>query len=411
MKDVREEIRGWVNECITDVEQEGACSCIMLLHYDGRGMDNEIFSMKSGSSNKWGKIDDMAESFFRFAQRHASGHTGAQQFKLQAVYGDSGRATRFLPFGIQGVLSFGPIPGGGSTEPPTSTGSLQQGMRLTELLVQGAFAERGRVAETADRMLDRAMRRQAELELENREMWIALKTVLMELQKEKHADKMKELMAARMTEFGKHLIKLAPALINMMADREVFPLSASDTGILDTIAEFSSVEDLRQMQAVLSLKGESGQQIAVALTNRFEAYHKRKAEEAEADKRLLAGLPSRSYEEAELDAAGDAIKALRGRNGGVEAPAASVTTGAVKALMNAPEKTNGSGHRETQGAPQNEVQDVPLPRGGFNDAENFLADLFEKVPREKIEMVIGVLGMDQPELAGRMKELLVAFKS
>ena len=42
-QDVKVEMRGWIAECLADVEQEGGCSIIGLLHKDGSGRENTIW--------------------------------------------------------------------------------------------------------------------------------------------------------------------------------------------------------------------------------------------------------------------------------------------------------------------------------------------------------------------------------
>ncbi len=404
---VRDEIQNWITEVITEVTEQGSAAFVSLLHFDGHGRENELLSMKVGSA-KWGNADTMAETFHRYAERHARGLPGSQQFKLHAGFGTSSSATRFLPFGMAGALSFGALPGGGlASEAPTPTGQISQGMRMGEIVVQGMIGQINPTFRVQSDLIGRLMAYLKDAESDKRELWIACKSLLLELQKEKHADKMRELMAARMTEFGKHIITLAPAIINMMADREVFPLSVADTATLDFIASVSNPTDIATMQAALMAKGEGGKEIAVVLTERFNKYHQRKGEEAAADRRLMDGLPSRSYDEAEQDAAGDAIRALRGKSSNGAANGASGTEAAVKAL------TNGNGNGTKASPPQVPAKEDPpkAPREGFNDAEHFLADLFQTVAPEKINLVINMLGVEQPELAGKMRQMLALFRS
>ena len=97
---------------------------------------------------------------------------------------------------------------------------MQQGMRITELIIQGALAQHGRNSEVQDKLIMRLMSYLEVANVENRELWVALKTVLMELQKQTHEQRLKEITAARMAEFQRQVIKLAPSLLNMMAGRE-----------------------------------------------------------------------------------------------------------------------------------------------------------------------------------------------
>ena len=400
MHDVRDSIRGWIVECLGNIEEVGAASCIVLVHFDGRGVENQIFDIKSTHA-KWNKPEDMADAFFKFANRHASGYTGSQQFKLKCLYGEALAPKRELPFGLSGVLAFGPIPGGGTTEPPTATGAMQQGMRITELIIQGALAQHGRNSEVQDKLIMRLMSYLEVANVENRELWVALKTVLMELQKQTHEQRLKEITAARMAEFQRQVIKLAPSLLNMMAGREVFPLSTADTELIETIAQVATPSDLRMLQAgVMGKPG--GENIAALLADRFDQARKRAAEDRANEARLAAGRDSVSYEEAERDAAGMAMKALRGQVLD-DLPEGLAARAAIKALS--PDKANkangANGALKAPGANGHANGDAP---SAINAGEPALIDGLFDALGDQAEMMLGVLAEKDPVLAQRMRD-------
>lgn len=399
MKDVKDDIRGWITECLENVEEAGALSYVSLVHFDGRGVDHDLFTIKVGSA-RWGKPDEMTESFYRFAQRHAGGLTGSQQFQLSAVFGTGDKPLRVLPFGLQGVLSYGPIPGGGSTEPPTQIGQLQQGMRLTELLVQGAFGQTAKNADVQNRLIDQLTARLHVLEIDNRELWLALKDQILEAQKAKHADKMKELWMQRMTEFGKNIMQLAPALLNMMAGREIFPLSAADTGILDSICQHASPDDVRALQTMLLTKGEGGKELGVTLASRYEEYNKRVAKMKADDERLMAGLPPRPYEESEEDAAGRAMKALKGRAAIVTPEQSQLTQGS-------------NGHAQVAPELARAIDNPPAVTRALGPADDLLDTMLQTVSEGEVEMLATMMAAkrpDQPDLGERIKARFTALK-
>ena len=406
-QDVKVEMRGFITECLADVEQEGECSIIGLCHKDGSGRENTIFSMKSGSG-KFGDADAMTETFYRFAQRHANGLIGQQQFELNAVWGKNDTATRVLPFGMPGRLQFGAIPGGGATEPPTEMGMRSQGMRMGEMAVQGAFGQMARNSEVQQRIVDGLMRRQTELEQENRELWIGCKNLLLELGRQRHDERMKELTAARLADFQKQAMRLAPALLNMVADREIFPLAVADESIFDFIASTTTPEDFKALTTILAQK-EGGEKIVPVLIDRYNKYHERAKEEQRKEERLLAGLPDRTYDEAERDAMGDAMKALRPKGMiGVEseAPALPAPGDVIRSAVTRVLESSQNG--DAISTPKRSTP--PPPPNDDKVAADLMRDLFAGVPADQIGTMIAVLGANNPALGERLRAQFEKFK-
>jgi hypothetical protein len=391
----RETIRQWLESEFAAVEESGAVAIIGMVHHAHSG-PAQLHAMKVGHS-KWGDADAMAHTFDSIASRHARGVSsgGAQQYELSICRGSDGRPTTVLPFVRVGSPNITGPSGSLATEPPTTVGQVQQGMRQAELVVQGMLGQIHPTFRVQGDLIDKLMKRLSEVDQENRELWVAAKGLLMELMKEKHADKMRELMAARMTEFAKHVMRLAPALLNMMTGREVFPLSPADTGILDTIAALATPEDVRALSAVLMTKGDEGAALATVLTDRFSTYHKRRKEEETAEQRLIAGLPARSYEEAERDAAGDAMRVLRGGGGPKALPANGKSGGGSSAGL---AKTNGNGHAD--------VSTTPTSPG--SEGDQLWQDVFNQVPADMIHMLASGLGTQDPELS---KRVLAAYEA
>jgi hypothetical protein len=379
----RVEIQTFLEEEFGLVTEDGAVATVDLQHHAHSG-PVEMHNMKVGHG-KWGKPDEMAATFDALAVRHAKGIVGggAQQYELSVCRGTSGRPSSVLPFVRVGSSNITGPSGSLATEPPTPIGQLQQGMRMGEQVVQGMIGQINPTFRVQGELIDRLMRRLSECDQENRELWIACKDLILDLQKTRHAEKLTELNAARMAEFQKQAMTLAPALLNMMAGREVFPLSTADTAILDSIAGWASAEDIRMITGALATK-EGGPAIASSLTDRFDLYHKRKAAEATAEKRMLEGLPKRTYEEAENDAAGDAMRVLRG--------------------------TDHRPHKVIQETAGNGVSH-PTPAAAPAVDEKLWDDLFASVPESMVEMLATTLAGDKPELAERIQARFELFKA
>jgi len=305
---VKEEILGWVKERLEDVEQEGSLAIVGLVHFDSHSRESEIFSMKAGSGN-WGKADLMANSLYSYSARHSRGLIGAQQFNLQATYGSSGKPTRFLPFGLPGMLQFGSVAGGGlATEAPSAHGQASQGMRLAELVTQGMIAQINPTFHVQANLIDRLMRRGAELEGENRELFIALRAELEKSVQASHERRMREFEYTRTTEERKRLIKILPALANVMTGKEVFPISAEDTALIEALCENVSEDEVKGLTTMV---GQRSPELASLMMARFRDIQKKKDVEAEETRRVAREATGGTYEEAERDAMGRPLREVR----------------------------------------------------------------------------------------------------
>jgi hypothetical protein len=300
----REDILGWVKERLEDVEQEGTLAIVGLLHFDGHGREQEIFSMKAGSGN-WGNAEKMGESFYRFAERHAKGLIGQQQFSMIATYGSATKPTRFLPFGMSGMLQFGNVPGGGlSTEAPTEIGMRSQGMRMGEIVVQMMLSQIQPTFAVQANLIDRLMRRLAELEAENRELFVALRQELQRTVDLAHEKRLKELEFLRTTEERRRLIKIMPALANAMTGKEIFPTEVEDSALIETLCENVSEDEIKTFAALL---GQKSPELSGLMMARFAAINKRKRDEMDELRRLATEAAGGSYEQAERDAMGQPV--------------------------------------------------------------------------------------------------------
>lgn len=394
-QEIRESIRSWLAERLEDVEQEGALSLVGLVHWDGSGRDNEIFSMKTGQG-KWGQADAMSDAFYNYATRHARGLIGAQQFQMGACYGVSNKATRFLPFMLSGALQIGQLPNGGlSTEAPTQVGQTSQGMRLAEIVTQGMLGQINPTFRVQADLIDRLMRNNNELSAENRELFVALRTELMKTAQFAHEMRMKELEFIRSTDERRKLIRIAPALINAITGREIFPVSAEDTSLVVSLAENISEDELKVLQMALA---EKSPELGALITSRFAEIRKAKAQEAEEIKKLAAQATGKTYEEAERDAAGDPIKELGPANG--KADPKQVTEGQAEEPKPAEEPKKDS---DTPAVTPTVVQ-VP-------SEDTKLVDDFMDALGAKAAMLFNMMEAEEPELAKRMRTRFASSKA
>jgi len=308
----KEAIRQFLEEQFgTVVEGQGAVSIVGLTHHAHSG-DVLLHAMSAkGGGPHWGKPEPMAEVIDAISVRHARGIAGsgspAQQFQLSVCRGDSGKPVAFLPFVRLGAPSIVGANGSLATESANGVGAQAQGMRLLEVLCQGAFASLGGLHSSQQSAIESRDRRIAELEGENRALFVALRQELERSVQLSHERKMRELEFMRTTEERRRIIKILPALANVMTGKEVFPISAEDTALIESLCENVSQEEIQMLTTVI---GQRSPELSALMLTRFRSIQEKKIKEAEEIQAIAREATGRTYEEAERDAMGQPTKAL-----------------------------------------------------------------------------------------------------
>jgi hypothetical protein len=235
-------IENWIMNARTDTEKGHACTQFALVH---RPSDKEIDSFTLGGSP--GKSDqEVADRFIAAATSYAEGIAGVQQFELLAFY-NTNEPQGFKPFTITGRTEFDGL----STEAPDGKGALAQGMRLTEMMVQGTF----KVLSETHRMLnethDRLNNENRDLRTENREFFGILKELMINEAKRVSEEKTQQQQYERQTQERLALMRMAPALVNNIVGKEIFPQSTTDTALITAISEHITPEQVQMMTGVL----------------------------------------------------------------------------------------------------------------------------------------------------------------
>jgi hypothetical protein len=400
----REAIREWIAERLADIEQEGSLAALAVVHYDGQGRENDVHKMLPTTKN-WGDPDRMADIFDGIATRHARGIPGAQQFQMTAHYGSSAKPLKFLPFMRSGALSFGPMPGGGlGTEPATQVGQTQQGMRMGEMVVQGMIGWARPVFEAGQQMIQYQGAQIVRLSEENRELFIALRDQLAETIKLAHDRRMAEMQFIRSTEERRRVFKLLPALVNATTGREIFPLSAEDTALIDTLCANVSEEEIKFLSSMI---GQKNPELSGLIIQRFVKGQEKQLAEQEEIARLSREVIGVDPEE---DAAGNATAIVRKANGGngSNGSGGGGSTNGVTPSTAAVAAGGGARRQERQGpqpAASQVIEVVQRVVDATTGADTkLLDDLFATVPAAQIDMLASTLGAASPDLARRIKE-------
>jgi hypothetical protein len=293
----RTSLKDWIKESIDEGEngeKSGKIAAFALVHVNGN-LEREIHTIKfNGKSHK---IEDIASMFQHKAESYAQDLPGQQLFKVLAFYGGAAPESA-LPFSVGGATEYNGL----ATEAPDNRGMTQQGMRITESVVQRLFSERivlfdqiQRYGDRMERIFDKMMQETVELKAENREMFSLLKEAAMDKVRSQHDLRMKEIQASKDAKDREMFFKFLPALANQILGREVFPESTADTALIETIAENLTQDDIMEIAKKLP------PQLMGPLASRAAEIIQRRNAEKEA---IAKSLPASGKMTPEQDAAG-----------------------------------------------------------------------------------------------------------
>lgn len=382
----QDEMCAWLKEQFETIEEvEGALAALVLFHYSSANADiSEIDGIRSNQTNLgWGDCEKLSARFGSVAQRFARGISGGgqQQFQIHAVYGTSQKPKRVYPFLKMGQINFmnTTAAGGLATDPPTPMGMNQQAMRWGERLVDRTFGYGEKLMDSQQRALDKRDTTIESLTKENRDLFLALRQVLIDTVKLEHDKRINELQFLRSSNERAKLIRLLPALANGIAGRQIFPENAEDSALVRELAEVSDPETVEKLRSILAVKSPEA---AALLMNRFEEKQKERKQDVENFEKLVTEVRGDgTYEEGELEASGLA--------------------GQLRKIITPEEKRvngNGNGHTARQLPAATEIVDQQP-----NDDSHLVDELFSEIPAAQRTMLFGMLAGRNKGLADRLK--------
>lgn len=288
----------WIRDAMSDPDKDKPISRIVLVHNAG-GQQKILHTITIGK--KAYQPDQMAQIFHGNAEAYCQSMSGVQTFQLLAFYGTSTEPEKFMTFAKAGSIDNDGL----GSEPPTLEGEKRQSMRWTDNWSSQLFRRQGvldetfiRLVEQQNRMIEIANRRAEQLAEENADAMNIVKQVMVDKFKEDHEAKMQELQYERSTKERAKLMHMAPALVNRITGKEIFPQSTEDTAILEALA--ASLDE----EAVMQLLPKIPQELAGVLFARFSSIIEKKQKEAAESKRL-AQLTGANHPDPEANAGGD----------------------------------------------------------------------------------------------------------
>ena len=242
-------LEGWISEALSDTEKGGACSALSLVQVQGMATD-EVHTVKlegkSFPAKQW------AEQFQYKAEQRAANLHGTCFFKMLAFYGGSNTPSASFPLRVEegGNAEFY----GGMGHAPTKDGFMAQMMHHMEVRHGQILQREERIDSAYQGMVASLYQRNQLLEgaignlvKENLEAVSFVKTLILEKVEGDHKRKMEELAYSRASDERKKWMSFAPALVNTIAGREVFPQSIEDTALVNGIVDNIKVEDLPKL--------------------------------------------------------------------------------------------------------------------------------------------------------------------
>lgn len=296
---MRETVERWIRRQFTDpvLTQEGSrrCVAISLCHFKA-GIRNEIQTIPLGSK-EW-EPKQLADLLNTLADECAQGispdesGSGYEQFEVVSFFSDIpdqpvGRCPINRRTGLLGRDA-----GSVASEAPDTRGLTKQDMRHKEAWMQFTLDATARSNAAMLSVIDSLSKRNAQLERENYDAIDLAKEMIFEKAASTHAFEMAEKEYERKTEERRRLLAIAPAAVNQLLGKDIFPASAVDSTLLETFVEGLSEHGAEEVLAVLSKHMKPD--VAAMLIGRFaeiqEQINKRKAAEQAKEKRN--GTPS-----------------------------------------------------------------------------------------------------------------------
>ena len=258
----KQSLESWIQEATNDPDKEDPCTHMALMHVLTGGAKDEVHTSRFSAELT---VARLAQLFLHKAAARAQDLPGVQMFEVWAFYGGKPEPGARFPFTVGGRTDFDGL----QTEGPTTQGLVQQAMRHSEVMAQTFVKQTAMLFEMQARTMCMVESQNTRLIAENQKAFESIKEAIIMQAQGSHEIRMKELEYQRSTEERAKLLSFAPALVNTVTGKEIFPQATADSSLIDTIADNLSEEQLEMLPAVLP--PEVVGPIAARVTKRLEA--------------------------------------------------------------------------------------------------------------------------------------------
>lgn len=295
---MRQTLEEWIKEIRQEGEEDvrglGPLTGLALVHMKGTAPDElHVIDLKPGKRTYTDQ--QIAEICERKAHSYAQDLPGIQTFCLWAYFGDERKPKAQHPFVIEGEAANTGL----ATEGPHPQGLTQQAMRHTESMHSLIFRQSQSLFQAMQGVTTMMARENEHLRAENFEARRILGDLMMQKMTDDSAVRLREQQMAQQMKDRELLMKFAPALINTIMGKEVFPQSTADSAMLDSLVE--GLADLPQ-DRLMSLAEYIKPEMLGPLMAKANAFLDKRKAEAE---KLHALAKTTVSDNPERDAAGE----------------------------------------------------------------------------------------------------------
>ena len=296
----RQSIAEWLQQAVDDDQKGGECYALAVVHLtDGGAGQREVDRMALPAEMT---IREIGARFEQRVEQHVYDLPGHQAFRLYAFYGASKEPGAEFPFARSGTLQFP----ANVTEAATKEGLLAQTMRHHENMSNHYLAGQKELilgfAQLAREAVNHNQALATETEQLRRELADARKILdesasshertAHEITERQRKEERDDLMRRKFMEW-------APALINTITGKKVFPETTEDTSIVNGLLDSMGPEHISMLIGVLQNTNPTAAGIVSARANEIFKKRKELAESRGEVKQLLAA-PSAADAEGEL---------------------------------------------------------------------------------------------------------------
>lgn len=236
-------LQTWIEEALTDQDKIDTttgtvreCTAIVALHIKGNGVSTDEVDALKLSGRTW-VPEALAKRIQKKIENFAQNLPGQQSFVVQAFYGQAEPEAKHHVRTIDGEIMVGDEY---IVETPNEKGILAQMMRHTEhkdhMLMAMIQATVGGWAEERHK-----------LQSEVNDAYAIVRELMMKQADNSHQYAMQQLAFARTSGERKALMDMAPALVNGLTGREIFPKGDQDSAIIDQFARRVKPEQLEML--------------------------------------------------------------------------------------------------------------------------------------------------------------------
>lgn len=287
----RNPLTDWLRQRLSDPDNGGPCTKLVLM-YDRANMEEEVQTTKFSSGVQW-KPEELADKYHNIAQDHVKDVQGIEHhFRLLAFFEEpvtdgtkvehcKTKRFKITPWSSNGEVGFDLI-----SDEATPRGALAQGMRLSEQIVQGTFKLLGQT-------MGSAAHETQVLREQNMKLFEMMQGLMVKAAESDEERQIKRLTFERETRERAQWLSYAPALVNTLLNKEVFPQNTVDTQIIEAAAENLSEQDIQLLATKIP------QHLWGPMAARFEKHlkEKRLKEEKKAELKLVVGSVHAELEE------------------------------------------------------------------------------------------------------------------